>query len=696
MVSTRRVIARVANSGLIVSGLALVVVLGTGGTRIDLGGLQLSMRSIAGPLQFFGLFAALRLLVASRGSGLEGRLVAFFARQGLSPRDLPATPGSAARTGAWIGAGFALVALVADLVHLLLADPGASLLGFEPLAAFALAGTLALVTGVLAGAGFGALAAMLPRRAGLGTPGRYEAGRWTTAALLLFAPFVVDLAPPAGPGQHAPGVLLGVAAAVVLAALGIFLLLPVAVLRARRGRWGLALTALGALVALGVVAAASAGPAVPTESGSVGLRPNVLIVSITGLRTDTVASYGAPASLTQHIDNLAQRGALFRDATTPSTSSAAAAASLLTGLYPASHGLRNNSGELRQGIQALPSLLAAHGYRTAAFVSSRALDGRRTGLGGLFHEYRDVTAVRDWLERFATGRPLLAFTGKGDEPVRSTGSTLAGFRRWLGRAPTTPWFAWVELGAPGYPRPQPWSGRAVLRPALADPDALLPLPPAWSAAADRRRPLRDWLFGYEVEIRNADDAVGAFQDMLVARGEPLRTIVLVTAGHGTAVGEQGLWFETGPALSQPVVRVPWIVAGPGIARGGVVAGPCSLVDVCPTVLGLLGLAGPRRSLTLEGEDLSRYIASSAAAERDTRSGPVFSESATGAREGGRIHAVWLGSWKLVRYPGGSEQLLREGEGGEQEVASPRGHPGRLRQELSDILTRRLTQEAHGL
>ena len=73
--SGRPILARVANGGLVLFGLAIVIILGTGGTRIRLGGASLDMNHLANPLQGFALAAALRLLAASRRSGLEARVV---------------------------------------------------------------------------------------------------------------------------------------------------------------------------------------------------------------------------------------------------------------------------------------------------------------------------------------------------------------------------------------------------------------------------------------------------------------------------------------------------------------------------------------------------------------------------------------------------------------------------------------------
>ena len=62
---------------------------------------------------------------------------------------------------------------------------------------------------------------------------------------------------------------------------------------------------------------------------------------------------------------------------------------ILSGLLPPHHGLRNNgAGLLTPGTPTLATLLAAAGYRTAAFLGAFVLD-HRFGLAGGFEVYDD-------------------------------------------------------------------------------------------------------------------------------------------------------------------------------------------------------------------------------------------------------------------------------------------------------------------
>ncbi len=521
-------------------------------------------------------------------------------------------------------------------------------------------------------------------------PGRYEAGRRTAAALLALLPLVVFLAPALGDADREPTVLLLVAASVIPAALLVFLALPAAVLRAQRGRWGVAVViAVGLALVLGSAAiVALAPPALYATAHDVG-HANVLVVSVSGLRTETVGAYHPAAGvMTPTLSVFERTGAVFDEAQSPSTDLPAAAASLLTGLYPGSHGLRGPGGRLRQAIDGLPLTLAAHGYRTAAFVSTRRLGARETGLAPMFERYDDPSSLEDWLRRTAFGSRLFHARVR---TVRPASETVDAFRDWIGALPGGAWFAWVQLADAQRPRPTPVPEdvRTIGGLRLPDPARGLADPPPWAAPEDLGRPLREWLYGYVRAARAVDDRV---RDLLAAvdsaRGEKQRTIVVVVAEYGAPLGDEGRWFGAPLSLAEETTRVPWLLAGPGIRAGTRIEGPCSLVDVAPTLLGLLGIRGSRPA---EGEDLSRYVVAAGAPARDPRSGPVFAERVSPEGEV-TAWSVRYGRFKLLRGAAGEETLFVVDEGTDRELPAPRGREERQKQQLSDMLSRRGSQE----
>ena len=174
---------------------------------------------------------------------------------------------------------------------------------------------------------------------------------------------------------------------------------------------------------------------------------NLLLVTIDTLRADRVGSYGHAGALTPNLDRLAAEGVRFENAVAPVPITLPSHASLLTGVYPASHGVQMNG---RQGLPAeistLPELLGYRFPRRGAIVASASLDGV-FGLDRGFLEYDDkMPPAPDDSSLFLGER-------RAEEVAR-----LA--MQWLAEA-EEPFFLWVHWFDPHLPHVAParWSGR---------------------------------------------------------------------------------------------------------------------------------------------------------------------------------------------------------------------------------------------
>src|SRR4029078_9490006 len=93
---------------------------------------------------------------------------------------------------------------------------------------------------------------------------------------------------------------------------------------------------------------------------------------------------------------------------------------------------------------------------------------------------------------------------------------------------------------------------------------------------------------YDGEIAFVDTQLARLLRALEEKGALAQTVVLATADHGESLGEHG--EEThGLFVYHSTVRVPWIVAGPGIAAGRVSGTVARGIDVLPTLLDYAGL-----------------------------------------------------------------------------------------------------------
>jgi arylsulfatase A-like enzyme len=310
------------------------------------------------------------------------------------------------------------------------------------------------------------------------------------------------------------------------------------------------------------------GLAVGAGCGEVGhgARPaNLLLVTLDTLRADRLGSYGYAAARTPHLDALAARGLRFTRATTVTPLTLPAHSSLLTGAFPAFHGVRDNGGfYLGEEQQTLAEVLRGAGFATAGFVGAFVLDSR-WGIAQGFDRFFDDFDLTEFGE------------APGMDAIQRPGSAVVDQAlAWLAQARGGPFFVWVHLYDPHTPYAAPPPFRAGF--------------PATLSGA------------YDAEIAATDAEVGRLLAALAADGRLAETLVVVLGDHGEMLGEHGEATH-GFFVYEGAVRIPLLVAGPGIAPA-VVGAPVRIVDVMPTVLARLGIAGPP---AVQGVDLAPLL-----------------------------------------------------------------------------------------
>jgi len=243
----------------------------------------------------------------------------------------------------------------------------------------------------------------------------------------------------------------------------------------------------------------------------------VLLVTIDTLRADRVGAYGDPLASTPTIDALAARGALFREAIAAAPLTLPSHASILTGLVPSNHGLRDNGGfRLADDVPTLAERLGASGYRSGAFVSAYVLDAA-WGLDRGFDRYHAPFHPQEVSEAHAFGELEVA----GADTVNAA---LA----WLREDDPRPSFCWVHLWDPH----TPWAPH-----------------PGWDGDP------------YRGEVAFADSLLAR----LVAAADD-DTLVIVTSDHGESLWEHGE-REHGLLVTRAATRVPLVIRPPGGLEG---------------------------------------------------------------------------------------------------------------------------------
>ncbi len=292
-------------------------------------------------------------------------------------------------------------------------------------------------------------------------------------------------------------------------------------------------------------------------------KPNVLLITLDTFRADHVGSYGSKLGTTSAIDSVAARGIRFQNAESAVPLTLPSHATILSGVLPLHHGLRNNgSGTFPEQRPTLATLLAANGYRTGAFVGAFVLD-HRFGLNRGFSLYDDE------IPRDPTLGDHLEAERRGDHVVDRA-------LTWLAADDGRPFFAWVHLydAHMPYAPPEPFLSRYAASP-------------------------------YDGEIAFVDQQVRRLLAALDQRGDRERTIIVIAGDHGEALGEHGE-LTHGLLLYEATLRVPLIISAPGILKPAVVNTPVSLVDVAPTIAGLMRLPFATAP-PLDGRDLSASL-----------------------------------------------------------------------------------------
>jgi len=423
----------------------------------------------------------------------------------------------------------------------------------------------------------------------------------------------------------------------------------------------------------GSVAALAAALAV-LACGDGDARRDLLLVSVDTLRADRLGAYGSELGLTPHLDALALRGTVFTNAYSTASYTLPAVISLLTGHYPDALGIRANVSVLRGDVPTLATLLSYRGWRTGAVVSNAILQ-KRVGIHPGFERYDDT--FPEW-------------EANRSVPERTAGATtdaaLAMLEE-LRAGKGAPVFLWVHYQDPHGPyEPPPGYRERYLAAELGAAEAERRLPvdasergegglPAYQQLEGRRE-VGFYRAGYHGEIRFVDEEIGRLLREVEERGLLREPVVVFTADHGEGLGEGGYWFAHGEHLTDPIVRVPLVFAGPGVPEGRRRDDVVSLVDVPPTAMRLVGAGVP------EEEAPGRQLFASGAESEESEVLLTTGRSSRLPREG-----LVKGGWHYVvafDEEGPRESLYRVGRTDEDLAEA---HPEVLR-ELRDELVER--------
>ncbi len=396
--------------------------------------------------------------------------------------------------------------------------------------------------------------------------------------------------------------------------------------RRSRGFWG----TLAALLVVPVM--------VPVYSRvvSAGSGPrNVILISIDTLRADHLSYTGYPRVTSPAIDRLAAQSLDFRQAFAQAASTLPSHASLMTALYPSVHGAETSLGRpVSDELTTLAEVLHDAGFETGAFVEGGQL-ADVWNLSQGFQTY-DVT-------------PFSA-AGRGDELP----AILEKARAWISERGDRPWFCFVHSYAvhvPYAPQP-PYDMMFVEDTSLGLPLRLETGPHLDEINSEPRYPgdpvVRHITSLYDGEIRYMDEHVGRFLWQLDVMGAAEDTIIVFTSDHGEELGDHGRVALHSHTLYDELLHVPLLMRVPGLEPRRVDE-QVRLIDVAPTLLGMLGIMG--ESLPFQGVNL---LARWEGEPDEANELPVLAECITAQ---GQWRSLRAGGMKLITDPQERHQLF---------------------------------------
>jgi arylsulfatase A-like enzyme len=351
-----------------------------------------------------------------------------------------------------------------------------------------------------------------------------------------------------------------------------------------------------------------------TRKGS--SAPNILLIGSDTLRADRLTGIGYPRDLTPTLDRLALRAARFTSCYVPCARTAPSLASMLTGTWPHTHGVRDTfltPEQTQLPIQTLPELLEQAGYQTAAVgdwaasdISKLSFRFQRTDVPpdqwNIKYLLRQGPKdMRLFLSLFTQNRlgktflpeiyylgglPLAEEVGRDTRRmIASLANSDAPFFLTSFMAITHPPFAskypyYTMFAGKGY---RGESKFAMAR--LRDPFEIIRRQGEPRTEFD----LDQIIDLYDGCVKNFDDEVGRILSYLDASGLGDNTIVLIFSDHGFEFFEHETWGQGNSAIGDFSARVPLLIADPRNPQPHLIPDVVRTVDVAPTLLELAGL-----------------------------------------------------------------------------------------------------------
>ena len=368
-------------------------------------------------------------------------------------------------------------------------------------------------------------------------------------------------------------------------------------------------------------------------------KPNIVMFCTDHQRADYLSCAGHPLIKTPNLDRLAARGVRYENLYVQNTVCMPSRASILTGTYPCRHTVTCNGYNLPSEQTTIAHLLRDAGYHTMAVGRTHVIctqprpEYSKTDFYGFSQCSHaqvycgDTDPDNDYLAWIREEHPehyeAIAFANRNpdDDLVGSrtqvpeklsmnswvVGRSLEFIRKHRTNSPEQPFLLWAGTWDPHSPyrAPEPWGSMydpddIVVPPQIEEefegyPDELKRLAAVKTLnkpkAVSDEQVWRNTIAMYMGMISHIDDQLGRLLDGLEEMGITDETIITFTSDHGDMMAEH--WFLGKRVFFYDgALKVPGIMAGPGVPKGKVLDGLAESVDLMPTLLDMASLSIP--------------------------------------------------------------------------------------------------------
>ncbi len=381
---------------------------------------------------------------------------------------------------------------------------------------------------------------------------------------------------------------------------------------------------------------------------------NVVVLTIDTMRASKLKPYNRRSRIaTPAIDRLAREGTLMERAQSPENWTKPAVASILTSLFPATHGAKNDASRLPHSALTLGEVYQDRGFATASFLANGYVS-RAFGFDQGWDHYTNYIRERK----------------------NTNASNVFGEAAdWIEAHKDERFFVYIQTIDPHVPYDPPDDILRIYDP-RRDYDGIVQNRRTHLLLEDaKKRPPRVTFTEsdvirlealYDGEVDYHDRHLARFLTKLEELGVLDDTIFVVTSDHGEEFNDHGSWGH-GHSIFQELIHVPYIVRYPRVVRAGArVPHVVSTMSIAPTVLQATGHEVPD---VFEGRSVLRFLRGA------NEPGPwvAFSDF----QENRRV--IRGGDWKLVLRSSLTYVLFDLArDPGEREEVDPRRHPIAMR------------------